>query len=260
MSMGTFTSPIYFGGIDINSITGWITTGTDTFRYPSRQVNTFNLAQSDNSVTTSAYFAGRKINIRGMIRVSGRENLDDSISELRRILEPINQTLQLSVSGNERKFNDVTVSNVSISDVGGGMAKIEIELTASDPFNYALTTTQALNVSNLTTTPMGYSVTFGGTTSQLPIITCTIDSITAGTVAGMTFSDGTNSISIDRTWAALDILVVDCQNQTVQVNGDDVNFTGNFLEFNQGITYLSYSDEFTARQVDINVIYTKRYS
>lgn len=260
MSIMTITDPIYFGGVNLNSINGWLTTGTDTFRYPTRKVNTFNLTQSDSSVTTSAFFTGRNINIRGIIRVYGRENLDDSLGELRRILEPINQVLQLSVSGNSRKFYNVTTSNISISDVSGGMALIEIEFITSDPFNYALTTTQALNISNLTTTPIDYSLTFDGTTTQLPIITCTIDTITASTVTGMTFSNSTQSITIDRTWTALDILVIDCQAQTVTVNDTVVNFTGNFLEFSKGINYLRYSDEFTARQVDINVIYTKRYS
>ena len=260
--MITMTAPIYFGGVDLNSVSGWLTTGTDTFRYPSRKVNNFNISQSNNSVTTSAFFEGRSVNIRGIIRVSGRELLDDSVSELRRILEPSNQVLQMPISGNQRKFNDVTVSNVVISDVNGGMARIDIEFKTSDPFNYALSTTESLNVSNLTTTPKQYQIAFDGTTKQLPIIMCTFDSLTGTTVSAVTLTNmaDSSSISISRVWSASDILIVDSQTQTVTVNGTVVDFTGNFLSFYKGLNYIQYSDGLTARQVDINVTYTKRYS
>lgn len=260
--MITLTTPIYFNGTDLNSIAGWITTGTDTFRYPNRKVNNFSISSSNNSVTTAAWFESRPINIRGTIRVYGRENLDDSIGELRRILEPINKVLQLPVSGCQRKFNNVTVKNVAITDVAGGMAMIDIEFITSDPFNYSLTTTQVLNISNLTTTPKQYAVTFDGSTSQLPIITCTYDSLTGSTNCGVTLTNmgDSKSITISRIWSAYDVLQIDCQNKTVKVNGTSVEFTGNFLSFNKGLGYIQYSDTLTARQVDINIIYTKRFS
>jgi phage-related protein len=195
--------------------------------------------------------------------VSGRDSLDTSISELRRILYPINKILQLPISDSQRKFINTTVSNIVISDVGGGYAAINIELSTSDPYNYDLVTTQALNVSNLNTSGTAYAMTFGGTAKQLPIITVVLDTFTDGDDnKTITLRNQTTDqyIGVLKKWATSDVLVVDCQNSTVTVNGISIEFSGRLLYFDTGTGYLQYEDEFATRQVDINVIYTKRYA
>ena len=144
------TNPILFGGINILSVNGWLTTATDTFRYSKRDVTNLSLAHSNNSVTSSAFYKNKLVNVRGVIRVTGREQLDDSITQLRKILEPINQTLQLPVSGVQRRFVRTTVSNIVIANVNGGYAEIDIEIVASEPYNYSITTTELINIINLT--------------------------------------------------------------------------------------------------------------
>lgn len=257
----TIAEPIYFGGVNILSVPGWMTTGLDTFRYPKRDVSDFPLAHSNKSVTTSAFYKGKPVNVRGVIRLSGREALDDALSTLRKILEPINQTLQLPISGNQRRYLRTTVNNIAISNVNGGYAEVDIEFTTSDPYNYGIITTEVLNVINLTSGNKSYPVTFEGTANQAPVITYTLDSFTNGSNRTVTFSDPQgNSISVQRTWVANEVLVIDCANRTVQVDGTDVDFTGNFPEWLPGLPdFINYTDDFTARQVDINVTYTKRY-
>ena len=58
-------------------------------------------------------------------------------------------------------------------------------------------------------------------------------SLIQNTSASITIGNAGNgqAVTVTRVWAAADILVVDCLNKTVQVNGADVNFSGAFPEF-----------------------------
>lgn len=254
------SDPVYFNGVDLNSITGWRTTGTDPHRFPQREVTNYSLANSNKSVTTSAFYTGKTINVSGIIAVNGRELLDSSIAELRRILQAENAVLQLPVFGEQRKYFKVTTKNIALKNMGGGYVEIDIEFTSSEIYNYSITSTELLNIVNLTSGIKSYQVTVLGSGPQVPVITYTVDSFTTGTNRTVTFSNPTSgySISIQRTWTAGEILIIDNRERTVQIAGEDVDFTGNYLEWTQGAGFINYSDDFTARQVDINVTYYKR--
>ena len=56
-----------------------------------------------------------------------------------------------------------------------------------------------------------------------------------------------------------DVIVVDAENRSVTVNGDEVDYYGTFLELEPGASSLTYTDGFTTRNVDIAASYTKRY-
>lgn len=260
--MITTTDPIYFGGVSILTVPGWMTTGTDTFPYPSRDVRNSHIANSNLSVTTSAFFTGRKLGVRGVIARSRREELDSSISELRRILKSKNQTLQLPVFGEQRQFYQVTVSNIAFKDVRGGYAEIDIELTATDPYSYKLTSVQPLDLVNVTVPTKSTQITFNGTASQVPIITYAIDSLTGGTNKTVTIQNEATgvSISVQRTWSASDVMVINSYAKTLTVNGTDTEFTGNFPEWDSGLGGILYTDTFSTRQVDLRVAYTQRDS
>lgn len=261
MSIMTMRDPVYFGGVDLNLIEGWQTTGTDPYRDAKRDVQSGVIAYTDLTKTTSMFYGGKPINVSGVITRTAREYLDQSISELKRILHPINQALRLYVAGELRQYNEVTVSNIAISDVAGGYAKVDIEFQTSDPYNYELITTEVLNVVNLTSGNKSYPVTFEGTAKQLPKFTITLDSADPLTNATITITNPITgeSIAVEREWTVADVLIIDCKEKTCKVNDIAVDFTGNFLYWSKGAGFINYTDDFTERQVDINVIYTKRY-
>ena len=252
---------LLFNGVNLLSVAGSSFVGTDTFRYPKRNVTNSPLANADNSVTTSAFYQGKPVNIRLMIARNSRDDLDASISELRRLLEPINAVLQIPIQGTPRKYNECTVSNIACKDVAGGYISVDIEFLSADPTYYDITTTTLLSVANLTSGNKSYPVTVYGTAKQLPVITYTLDSFTTGSNRTVTFTNPATgaSLSIQRTWIAAEVLTIDCFNRTVQVDGTDVDFSGNFLEWGIGTGFVNYTDDFAARQVDISIVYYKRY-
>lgn len=257
--MTAIEDPVYFGGIDLNSIDGWMTTRT-SYRYPNRNVTNYSLANQDDSVTTSAYFSSKIINLEGIIAVAEKELLETAISSLRNILDPINQVLQLPIAGEQRKYKKTTVSSIAITDSNGGYCEVDIEFVSSNYYSYSITTTEALGVVNLTSGNKSYPVTFYGIGDQVPVITYTIDSLTSGQNKTVTFSNpGGDTISIQRTWSAGEVLIIDCDNKTVQISGEDIEFNGNFPKWQNGERFINYTDDFTARQVDINVTYYKRF-
>lgn len=253
--------PIFYGGINLLTVPGITITGIDTFRYPKRKVTTYSLANTNRSVTTSAFYDSRPINIRAIIARNTRTALDGSISRLRQILEPINQVLQLPFEGVPRQFVKTTVENIVLKDIAGGYIAVDIEIVSNDPYVYALTSTQLLSVANLTSGNKSYPIVVDGTADQAPVITYTVDSFTNGSNRTVTFINPLTdtSISVQRTWTAAEVLTIDCLNRTVRIAGVDTDFTGNFPEWASGNSFINYTDDFTARQVDIIVMYTKRY-
>lgn len=259
--MISMDEPVYFNGVNLYSIAGLRVTGIDTFRYPNRNVQNSALAFADNSVTTSSYFNNKPINIRGVIAVSGRELLDTQVDSLRQAIDGQNKVLKVIVENSYRLFNKCTVKNIALSNQAGGYIEFDIEFVSAEPYSFNTTTTEVLNISNLTSGDKSYPVTFYGTATQVPIITYTLTSFTNGTNKTVTFIDPLNSrsLSVQRTWTAAEVLVIDNLNQTVKVNGTAVDFTGNFMSFATGANFINYTDDFSTRSVNINVVYTKRY-
>lgn len=106
------------------------------------------------------------------------------------------------------------------------------------------------------------SVSVGGTAPwQRTKATITFSAITGGTNQAVTFgNNGTGQqISVTRTWAATDVLVVDSITRTVTVNGTAVDYSGAFPEFQTGTQAFAYSDGFTTRTFNINVVYYPEY-
>lgn len=257
------TDPIYFGGVNLLTVSGLTIAGYDPFRYPERRVTTNSVSTFDLSVTSSANFSGRPVNVRGIIARTSRELLDESIHELNRILKPIKQDLKMPIRGQQMLLKSVTVQNIAYKDVVGGYIQVDIEFFADDPVIYALTETAVLAVSNLTSGIKSYPITFEGSDNQWPRITFTLDSFTGTLNRAITFENPATetSITIERSWTAGEIVVINCEpgNQYVTVNGSAVDFSGNFPYWATGAGFLNYTDNFTARQVDISLHYTKRY-
>lgn len=254
--------PIIYNGTNIlTEISGWFTTGTTTYRYPARTVNIYDLPDSDKSAYTSSYANGRDVNISGVIRTNSRGSLDEAISKLYAMFASNDVTLELPVGGEQRYFYEVSVKNIVVADVAGGYAAVNIELHADDPYSYATTTTELLNVVNVTSGSRTWPVTVEGIGEQAPTITYTLDSYTDSTGVEVSIGNPDGEIiTVRRTWAANDVLDVDCKNLTVKVNDEQVLYSGKIPTWRNGSRSVSVSDTFTERQFDLSVVYEKRYS
>lgn len=106
------------------------------------------------------------------------------------------------------------------------------------------------------------SITVGGTAPwQRVKATITYSAISSTGSQAVSFGNNNTGqqISVNRTWTTGDVLVVDSITRTVTVNGTVVDYTGAFPEFQPGNQAFSYSDGFTTRTFNINVVYYPEY-
>jgi hypothetical protein len=90
-----------------------------------------------------------------------------------------------------------------------------------------------------------------------------LDDVSLVSTGNATISIGNDNtgqqINTFRSWAAGDVLVVDCTQNIVTVNGSQVTFSGAFPAFAPSAGVLDYYDNFLSRTFSISVAYTKMY-
>lgn len=143
-------------------------------------------------------------------------------------------------------------------------------LLALDPFAYANVASSSVNNAQSTTVSGDQrhkvlTLTPGGSIYSWPLVTITVP---AGGPYGTTSIWVTNittgqTITIARTWAANDILLIDCAAKTVTVNGVRVDYAGTFpyLDPRQGATNAFEINSTSTSQPTLNttVAWTSRF-
>lgn len=250
----------YFNNTELSSVPGLTVTETNPYGMPEYETNGFPLASTDGAALASQYYRKRIINIQCTLTRTSRALLEQSIDTLKSILRPQEKTLQLMIAGSIRLFT-ATAQNTMITDNAGGFAKINIEFLCSDPFGYDPYLTTALAQTGITATSQSYNFSVTGTAKQQPIFSITVNSVTGGTnkEISLTLASISAAISVTRTWAAGDVLVIDTHAKTVKVNGTAVDYDGPLPDLEVGTYSALYADEFTTRNVSLTVQYTKRY-
>ena len=120
---------------------------------------------------------------------------------------------------------------------------------------------RSINVSSddVTGATKTVDVTVSGTYRPLPTITITFTSETGASAVSMTNNDTGDTITITTTLNASDILVINCEEQKVTLNGTLIDFAGPIPLFQVGDNELAFSFPATARDVDIDIDYVPRY-
>ncbi len=237
---------------------------------PEKELNLFQIANANLSALSSVNYPLKRIVISGVIKGSTQQNLDSRIDTFKGYFFGKNKNLDINYNGVNRRYI-ATVNTLSVNRRGSVLfAGFQIEFVCTNPFGSDTTPTILIDDGTLgidgsgrTSSDYSDSLTFGGTApKQCPLITITINSVTGGTNASISIgnNDTGQTITVTRTWVATDELEIDPANETVKVNGEEVDFSGAFPRFEPGSGTLNYSDGFTTRNFDENVEYNKLYS
>lgn len=250
-----------FDSSALTSIAGVSVLGTDPYAPPKRTLSQYLLARTDKRKTNSAFYTEKKVTVRvGISRIT-RDVAEQSLDALLTLLQGINKELVISQAGGVRKYY-CTLSDSVILRGGGAYIELNLIFSCDESFGYDTGYTQALNLTNITTSTRGDALPFGGSAPwQVPLIVITYSAMTGSTSKSVIIGNSATAaqITITRTWAAGDRLEIDCFNRTVKVNGSDVAFTGGFPEFAPQLGNWSYSDQFTTRTFSALITYYKRY-
>lgn len=250
-----------FNNNQLTTVTGLSILMTDPYKQPKRKLAIASLARSNKARVNSAFYNQKNITIRVGISRSTRDALEQSLDSLNSILQGIEKELWLSQSGGVRKYY-CTLSDVVVNKSGGAYWEGDLVFTCSDNFGYDTGYTTIVNISGVTSSTRTDQYSFGGSADfQAPIITIKLTAVTGATNANMVIGNAATgqNLTINRTWAANDFVEIDCQNETVKVNGVEVAFSGAFPKFAVGLGNLTYADNFTTRTFNYFAFYYKRY-
>jgi len=255
-------SGVLFNGTDLSTLPGVEIINIDHHKRPGRNNKWQKLARADGKKLTVSDYDERLILISSILRGTSRANYEVNRDNLFLFLNAIEAVLRIPQSGGNRDYI-CTVDEIDYKDDPvGGLSEVLIKFVASNPpFGKDTSNTTATNSQFTGASKTDTFVRIGGSIDALPVITITLNSGTGLTSKYIEVGNPASgkAIRVTRTWVAADILVVDCENKTVKVNGVAVDYTGVFPSWTPNDTQLEYEDNLTTRNVTMNMVYKKRW-
>lgn len=260
--MSYVTYAANFNGNDLTQILGLTVLATNPYVPAKRSLTIADLARSNKSKINSAFYTKKTIAVRCGITRATRDLTETSFDSLMGLIQGREKVLLLRQAGANRKYT-ATLADIVMRVDGGSYLEFDLIFETSDHYGYDNAETLLLQVSSYTSANKTDQITIGGSAEWQPIkIVYTLTAVNTSGTNYVQFSNDANgqSLKVTRVWTAGDVLEIDSLNQTVKINGTEVNFTGAFLEFALGVGYLSYSSTFvSSRTASYRVTYIKRY-
>jgi hypothetical protein len=248
---------IYLDGTNLNSITGFTVRRIDVEPIGIANIEA-DKGMADGGIITSQYLKPRNITVSGEIARTSLTLGQTTLDNLNAILTGTNKVLGFDYAGSYRTFTVTPLAPVE-NDWNGGYKKIQLLFKAYDPFGYAPNYTTA-SVTGQTGSEETCTITWAGTYKALPIITVTLNSQTTSLVSNnITLTVGASVLIIPAVYADDDVIVVDCENKSVSINGAEVNYSGILPTISSSVLDVVYTDDFDTRNIDIEVQYKARY-
>ena len=250
-----------------------ITNAIDHTNIPEKVANLYQVANANKSAIPGIDYPSKTITISGVIKgieqvVDGvvtqtaQNNLDTMIDTFKGYLNGKEKNLDINYGGSTRRYI-ATQNTVSITRSGNKVfAPFKVEFICTQPFGIDTTATVITNTVGHTSATLNMTPTIAGTAPyQLPVFTITLTALT-GTGDYIMLSNSNNGQEMLIYGYGLkngDVLVIDCVNRIVTLNGVLIDYNGVFLELEPGANALTYTDGFTTRTVTIYGEYYKRY-
>jgi len=229
---------------------------------PDAVIDMAPIAHADKSAVAFLQYHDKKIRISGMLIGSSQDEIDALEDTFKGYLVGKEKNLDIERGGSYRRYI-ATATSVSVVRPGGLLyALFDVEFTLSLPFGVDTAATEFLNATGETDSSKLFPVTVGGTAEwQLPVITITLTSVTSGTAQVVSVgNDGVGQmITLVSNFVSGDVVVINSEERAAYINGVEVDYTGNFPEFNPDLSDLTYSDSFADRTYSILGEVTKRY-
>ena len=241
--------------------TGIITNSINHASIPDKVAAMYQLANANSSAIPFIDYPSKAITIAGVIKGTGQADLDDRIDNFKGIFNGKNKDLDIAYSSTTRRYI-ATVNTLNISERNGALdfVNFTVEFICTQPFGTDTTATEMFNVSAHTSAMYTTEPTIAGNApTQLPIFTITINALT-GDGDYMQISNDSNGQELllyGYDFEAGDVVIINCAERTVTLNGTLIDYAGVFIELEPGAQPITYSDGFTTRSVDLQAEYNK---
>jgi hypothetical protein len=251
---------IIFNNLDLNDAVNYFVESINNEDVATQEVNVQKIARTNESVILRKNFGEKTIKAVLIVKDSTQANLDARIDTLKQTIEAMDKNLDIDYSGGTRRY--VCTGFVKGVDRKLTWAKINLEFVCYKAFGEDTTSTVE-EFNDKTTTPYTDDIEIVGSAPAQPDIQININSITPGT--GDKFMQIRNTDNGDYVkitaddFQADDIIIISTRTALVTRNGNVIEYLGIMPEWGVGVNNWEYSDDFTARQVDIMFSYKKLY-
>lgn len=225
---------------------------------PTKDAKMYALAHANRSVIPFVSYPNRTIRVAGKLVAASITALDALEDTFKAYFRGKDKNIDIDYNSGTRRYIG-TLNALSLDRPGGlQYANFEAEFLCTYPFGRNTSATTALTATGRTNSAYTDAHTFLGTAPyQLPLITISITTVTGGT-GHVSFGNNANGQGITitgQTFVDGDVIEIDCEEKTVKLNDEEIDFLGAFPEFEPGNQTFSYSDGFTTRDFDITVTY-----
>lgn len=182
---------------------------------PKQQVNTINIPKKNGLYVASKKFTGNELILKGYMDCDSYDDLTTKIENLAAFLHGDSDKKLISSKQTDRYWN-VQYLDYEVIEQKDDYAFVNLTFTCHDPFAYD--TTATTSDETITTSGTTYVVANAGHTYAFPEITFTFNQSQSHVYfANNAITD--NRFNISKSYAASDVLVVDCKNGTIKLNG-----------------------------------------
>lgn len=248
--------------MNINDRTNYFVLSFDLDKVAEQELNVQKLARTNDSVVLRKNYGAKVITMEVVVKDTSQSNLDSRLDTFRKTIEATDKNLDVDYAGGTRRY--VSTGKIkSVEERRLNWVKMKLEFTCYKAFGEDTSDTTETFL-NKTTSPYTDDIAIGGTAPAQPDITITIDSVTPGTgdkYIQIKNTDNGDYVKITADdWIAGDVVIISTREKKVTRNAVVVEYLGIMPEWLPGTCNWEYSDDFdTARQVDIEFSYKKRY-
>lgn len=230
---------------------------------PDMVMQLFGLADANGSSIPAINYPSKPVALAGAIKGSSQADLDSRIDTFKGYFTGKDKNLDVTYGSGTRRY----IATAGVPKIQrkprSYVALFQVPITCTNPFGLDTTATALFAThNNSTVATFTETPTVGGNAPfQLPIFTITIDALTGAGDYVMISNDNNNQeiMIYGQALEAGDVIVIDCVERTVTLNGAIIDYDGTFLELEPGANSITYTDGFTTRTVDVAASYTKMW-
>lgn len=227
--------------------------------YPNRVIDIESNLRVADFVFVSSYWDKKIITVKGSIVTDSANTLRTVIDAMKNKLQGTEKNLDVDYGDGVMRYT-ATVQSLEIPDDFYYISLVPFTIEfLCQPYGKSTTSTNS-SKDDITTSPVSHSLTVTGSSDPLPTITLTVDNETTMTAIQFENNTTNDTITITRAFADAEVLVIDCENQTVKVDDVNVDFDGVFPRFSNGTNncIITITDG-GAFNVDLDIDYYPHY-
>jgi hypothetical protein len=250
---------ITFNGVNLNDGVNYWVEELPHEATAKPEVNLQKIARTNESILLKKGYGIKVIKMNVIVQDSSIAALDARVDTIKGVIEASEKNLDIDYSGGTRRY--VCSGYIESVERKPRWARMQIKLECYQAFGEDTAATTE-DFDGKTTTPYTDDIEIFGTAPAKPDITININSLTG---AGLKFiqlknTDTGDYIKVSMTdWQADDVITIYTGRNIVTVNGVVTQYLGIMPVWSPGVNNWEYSDDLTARNVDISFAYKKKW-